>query len=236
MKAFFLLFFLAIWILPAQDNLALPGELGRGAVPGYESQIGIVIKEVPIKGSPYFNDMYTVGETFVNGRNVRLLMRYNAFSDQIEMKDKYQKSFNLLRRTDLQAKFGGKTYKLLDYVEFGKKQQGYFVPLNEGHAVLLHKPRKMFVQAEKPENGYDTYNPPVYRDVSAYYLQIGSAEPVEIALNKRQLLRNLNQYSASLKQYISDNNLKLKSEAEAIKLLNYYNSLRNTDKSKQVNS
>lgn len=195
-----------------------------------------MIEEVPIEGSPYFIEMYTVGETFVNGRNVRLLMRYNAYADQIEMKDKYQKSFNLLKRKDLEANFGGKTYRILAYEENGRKKQGYFNPLNEGHVTLFYKPKKVFVQAEKPENGYDDYSPPTYKDVSAHYLQIGSEKVVQITLNKRQLLKYLrNEHFSELKQYVSDNELKLKTEKEVLQLLNYYNSLKKAQLP-QVNS
>ena len=222
MRAIFLLLVFSVSITTAQIS-----ELSRGSVPSYDSQVGIVIEEVPIEGSPYFNEMYTVGETFVNGRNVRLLMRYNAYSDQIEMKDKFQKSFNLLKRKDLAANFGGKTYKLMDYLENGVVKQGYVNPLNEGHAILFHKPKKVFVQAEKPENGYDEYNPPVYKDVSTHYLQIGNHQAVEIALNKRQVLKYLrNEHFSDIKQYVLDNNLKLKTEKEILQLLNYYNSLK----------
>ena len=82
MRAILILLILSVTVSSAQIT-----ELSRRAVPGYESQVGIVIEEVPIEGSPYFVELYVVGNTFVNGRNVRLLMRYNAFSDQIEMKD-----------------------------------------------------------------------------------------------------------------------------------------------------
>ena len=231
MKTLILLFFMGICVSFGQST-----ELGGRSNPGYDSQIGIVYKDIPIEGSQYFNEMYVVGNTFVNGRNVRLLMRYNALTDQIEMKDKYQKSFNLLKRKDLEAKFGGKTYKILEYVENGEKKQGYFVPLNEGHVVLLHKPRKAFAQAVKPENGYDEFTPPVYKDISAYYLKIGSQDPVEISLNKRHLLKYLNGNISGLKQFIADNDLRLRTEQEVILLLNYYNAFKKAEKTPHENS
>ncbi|MBT8183654.1 MAG: hypothetical protein KJN76_02340, partial [Eudoraea sp.] len=86
-------------------------------------------------------------------------------------------------------------------------------------------------------NGYDEYSPPVYRDVSAYYIQVGSATPVQIALNKRQVLKYLrNGGYADIKQYASENNLKLKTEKEVLQLLNYYNSLKKAVKTPQINS
>lgn len=232
MKAILILLILSVSVSSAQIT-----ELSRRAVPSYESQVGIVIEEVPIEGSPYFTELYVVGNTFVNGRNVRLLMRYNAFSDQIEMKDKYQKTFNLLKRKDLEAHFGGKTYRIMDYVENGKEKQGYFNPLNEGYVTLFYKPKKIFVQAEKPESGYDEYSPPTYKDVSSHYLKVGSQEAVEITLNKRQVLKYLrDEHFSEVKQFVSDNDLKLKSEEEVLLLLNFYNSIKAADKTQEVNS
>ncbi|MEX0290118.1 MAG: hypothetical protein AB3N14_13495 [Flavobacteriaceae bacterium] len=218
MRTFLLLFFLGIGVSFGQIS-----ELSRGSVPSYDSQVGTVFEEVPIQGSPYFNERYVVGNTVVNGKSVRLLMRYNAYSDQIEMKDKYQKSFNLLKRTDLEATFGGKIYRMLAYAEDGEEKKGYFNPLNSGFVKLYHKPKKVFVQAEKPDNGYDEFDPPVFKDVSAYYLQVGSQPLVKINLNKRQLLKHLKEESVSVRKYVEENNLKLKTEEEIVRLLNFHN-------------
>ena len=230
MKSFLLLFFMGTAVSFAQIS-----ELDRRSVPSYESQVGTVIEEVAIQGSPYFNERYVVGNTMVNGKSVRLLMRYNAYADQIEMKDKYQKSFNLLKRTDLEATFGGKIYTMLEYVEEGKKKKGYFNPLNTGIVKLYYKPKKIFVQAEKPENGYDAFEPPVFKDASTYYLQVGSQPLVKINLNKRQLLKHLKEESVSVRRFVEENNLKLKTEEEIVKLLNFHNQ-KLIEKKGQVNS
>jgi hypothetical protein len=78
--------------------------------PGYLAQVGTVFHEIPIEGSPYFDEVYKPGNTQVNGKTVRLLMRHNALTDEIELKDVKQKEFNMLRRKDLEANFGGRNY------------------------------------------------------------------------------------------------------------------------------
>jgi len=192
----------------------------------FDSQIGTLYKEVPIEGSAYVNETYTMGNTYVNGREINLLMRYNAYIDQVEMIDKRQKKFNLLKRLDLKAEIEGKTYALRDYYENGALRQAYFNPLNEGKVVLLYRPKKVFVQAEKPENGYDAYNPPHYKDDSGYYLQRGVEPAEEINLGKGQVMRFLRDKSGEVKDYIRQNDLKLRNETELIQVLDYYNGLR----------
>ncbi len=196
------------------------------SVPGYDSQVGIVFHEVPIQGSPYLDELYKVGNTIVNGKEVRLLMRYNAYNDQIELKDRKQNAFNLLKRKDLEAHFDGKRYVYWAYIEDGVKKQGYFNPLNTGKTVLYFKPKKVFVQAEKPDNGYDTFDPPVYKDVSGYYLQKGDQPLEAVRLAKGPLLRAMKDKSPALKKYISEQDLNPKNEKEAVRLVNFYNSLR----------
>lgn len=188
-----------------------------------DMQIGTVWEEVPVQGSPYYDDVYRVGETLVNHRNVRLLMRYNAYLDQIEMKDKYGKAFNLLKRKDLTATIAGKRYVLLEYKDKNKKVTGYFLPQNNGATVLYWKPKKVFVQAAKPESGYDEFRMPEYADASAFYLSVDGETPEKIQLSKRSVLRNLKGNRSGIKDFILKNNLKLKSAEDVVKLLDFYN-------------
>lgn len=190
-----------------------------------DMQIGTVFKDVPIEGTPYMDEVYRMGIASVNGKEIRLLMRYDAFNDQIELKDKLQKSFNLLRREDIGATIDGKTYKVISYLENGEKKLGYVNPLNSGKVVLYFKPRKVFVQAMKPENGYNDYVPPKYKDNHTYFMQRGNATAEEVRLAKGAVLKFLRDKAPAVKKFVSENRLKLKTETEVVQLLNYYNSL-----------
>ncbi len=191
--------------------------------PGYLGQVGIVFKDVPIEGSPYFDDIFKIGTTTVNGREVRLLMRFNALNDQIELKDVRQKEFNLLRRKDLIADFGGRKYLLLAYEDNFKVKEGYFIPLNEGNAVLFYKPKKEFIQARHPDHGYDTYKPPVYQDASGYFIKIADGPLTPIRLAKGPLLKFLDDRSGKLKHFIRENELDFSSDLAVIQILDHFN-------------
>ncbi|HMB63444.1 MAG TPA: hypothetical protein VKN36_10250 [Eudoraea sp.] len=200
--------------------------IAQESSPGYDAQVGILYNDVPILGTPYLDELYKVGNTVVNGKEVKLLMRFNAFDDQIELKDRKQHSFNMQRRSDLEASFGGKRYVFMKYREGETTREGYFNPLNTGKAVLYFKPRKIFRQAEKPDHGYDVYDPPTYKDISSYHIKIGNQPLTPVRLAKGPLLKVLKDKSSALKKYISTYQLKIKDEKDALKLINYYNTLR----------
>lgn len=190
-----------------------------------DMQIGTVFEEVPIAGTPYLEEVYKMGVASVNGKRIRLLMRYDALNDQIEMIDRNQKSFNLLKKEGIEAEFEGKTYKAIPMMENGEKVLGYVNPLTEGEVVLYFKPRKKFVQAEKPENGYDDYEPPQFVEDNSYLIQRDGKAIEKIRLAKGPLMRYLRDKSAAVKDYVSTYQLDLNSAKDAVQLINYYNSL-----------
>ena len=200
--------------------------VGNGDGITTDTQIGITIEEVPIEGTPYMNPTYKHGETVINKKNrTKALMRYDAFYDAVELLDENNTPRKLLRRKSIQAVFDGKTYKIFDYAEVGKIREGYFNPLNKGETKLLFKPKKIFIQAEKPDHGYDTYKPPIYKDVSSYYIVSESSPAKRINLSKKQILKHLDNNTAQLKKYITTEKLNLKKESDVIQLIDYYNSI-----------
>ena len=225
MRTLLILAALSCGISYGQDLASSVDDVAGNNTNFFDMQIGTVYKEVPIDGTPYMDEIYKTGVANVNGKEVRLLMRYDAFKDQIELKDRMQKSFNLLRREDLHATFGGKKYVAIPYEVNGEKTLGYANPLNEGSVVLYFKPKKVFVQAQKPENGYADYVPPKYKEDNAYYIRKGTGMAEKIRLAKGPVLKYLRDKAPEVKKYVSENSLSLKTEREVVQLLNYYNTL-----------
>tara|TARA_R110000744_G_scaffold153942_1_gene268519 strand:+ start:371 stop:1060 length:690 start_codon:yes stop_codon:yes gene_type:complete len=198
--------------------------IGRPAGVLTPAQMGMSFFEVPIDGSPYMNEIFKKGKTIINGKHTSdALMRYDAYRDAIEIKNENDIARTLLRRSNIIADIDGTIYMVREYRESGENKLGYFNPLNEGYARLLKKPKKIFVQAENPENGYDTFKPAKYQDISMYYIQKGDEPAIETKLSKRKILSFLDDSSEILKQYIKKNELNMQSESDIIQLINYYN-------------
>tara|TARA_R110000764_G_scaffold2541_2_gene10615 strand:- start:36 stop:725 length:690 start_codon:yes stop_codon:yes gene_type:complete len=198
--------------------------IGRPAGVLTPAQMGMSFFEVPIDGSPYMNEIFKKGKTIINGKHTSdALMRYDAYRDAIEIKNENDVARTLLRRSNIVADIDGTIYMVREYRESGENKLGYFNPLNEGYARLLKKPKKIFVQAENPENGYDTFKPAKYQDISMYYIQKGDEPAIETKLSKRKILSFLDDSSEILKQYIKKNELNMRLESDIIQLINYYN-------------
>ncbi len=203
--------------------------VGNGDGITTDTQVGVVFKEIPIEGTQYVDKLYKKGETIIDGKTqTKALMRYDALNESVEILDENQRPRKLLRRKNIVAIIEGKTYEVVDFKNGPKTRSGYLNPLNPGGVILYFRPQKVFVQAEKPENGYDTFDPPTYRDVSGYYLKKGDSPAEPIKLNRRSILKSLGGKTADLKKFVQDHSLNLTKEKDVVRLLNYYNSFHKT--------
>jgi len=89
----------------------------------------------------------------------------------------------------------------------------------------LFKPKKIFVQAQKPDHGYDDFDPPIYKDVSAYYIQDGSNAAIKIRLTKKQILKQFSNHKGKIKNFIAENKIRFNKISDLVKLFDYYNGL-----------
>jgi hypothetical protein len=200
--------------------------------PGYLSQLTFPMVEVPIEGNPYYEETYRLGEVFFEGETFRFFFRYNALRDRIELKDASKRLFHLQKNEIIEPKFGGKIFQLKSYYVEDTLRKGYFIPLNKGNTILYFKPRKVFVQAKKPDNGYETYKPPYYRDVSTYYVQFNNYLLRPVELTRRSFLNMFHARRSEIEEYARRNELDYRDERDAVILVNYYNRITSTESSK----
>ena len=193
------------------------------SVPGYLSQLTFPMVEVDIEGTPYYNEAYRLGQVIFEGEKHTFFFRFNAYKDRIELKDRTKRLYHLKKNEIIEPVFGERIYQLRNYLEDDVLKLGYFIPLNRGEAILYFKPRKIFVQAEKPDNGYGEYSPPYYKDVSGYYVQLGNSLPSPIKLSRRSIMNVLGAKHEDLKEFTNRNQLDLRNEKDVVRLFNFYN-------------
>lgn len=221
MKKLVFLFFLSAGIVVAQS------ELPQG--PLTPSQIGRVFRDVPIEGSQYVNELYKKGSTFIGDKTkTSALMRYDAYNEVIEILDENEIPRQLLRRKNIVAIIDDIIYEVIEYKEAGRPKLGYLNPLNEGPTVLYYRPKKQFVQAKNPENGYQDFQPATFLDVSMFYIKNGNNAAEKVRLNKGSVLRLLVDQKSILNKYIKEHSLNLNKVKDVARLLNYYNSIKKT--------
>ncbi len=189
-------------------------------------QMELVYYDAPTVGTPYLDELYKNGITYIgNNSETERLMRYNAYRDEMEFLSKQSKPLKLLKKENIVVELDGKRYEVHLYRIGGKLAKGYFNPLNEGEVVLYFQPRKKLIEAKNIEHGYDDIDPAQYLNDFNYYLKKGDKRLEKINLGKKDLFYLLGDKYNEMKQYVAEHDLKLRKESDALKLIEYYNSL-----------
>jgi hypothetical protein len=187
-------------------------------------QLELSFYDAPITGTQYLNEIYQKGTAIIdNDKEETRLMRYNAYTDEMEFLSKEQKPLKLLKRENIVVILDGITYEVKFYSFKNKIAKGYFNPLNKGEVVLYLQPKKRLTYAEAPDNGYDDVNPAKYELKFEYYLKKGDQPITKIELGKKDIFYYLSDRSEDVKSFMLKNKLKLRKVEDIIALLNYYN-------------
>lgn len=100
----------------------------------------------------------------------------------------------------------------MSYFEDEVLAKGYFIPLVTGKVSLYFKPKKVFNEAELPDHGYDTFELPLFGDLSGYYIQRDTESAEPIRLGRTPILKFLETSSTELKDYIKAQQLNMNQE------------------------
>lgn len=185
------------------------------------------------EGSPYESEEFNNGYLNFNSKEILVApMRYNSTKQVIEFKDEQGIIREVLRRPEFSATFNNKTYKILEFeLPNNQTKLGYFNPLFIGnHISLLLKPLKH--QTVSAPSGHTSYGSSTkvsivnYTENSSYYIKHDQALAQPIQLNKSNILRALSDKFIEVSNFMNTNNLNLKKEADVIRLLRYYDSLK----------
>ncbi len=176
-------------------------------------------------GSPYLNEEFVIGTVSIkDSESYQTYLRYNAFNDELEMRNGNTTNA-VMKRDYISVSLGGDVFSVHAYAYDGGIKNGYFNALNEGNAVLLRR-REVILQAgQAATSSYSKDTPPRFELQEYYYISINKETAQPVKLNKKGITEVLSDQNADIAAYIKKNKLKLKSEAEVLKLLEHYNSL-----------
>ncbi|KPM32603.1 Hypothetical protein I595_1029 [Croceitalea dokdonensis DOKDO 023] len=179
-------------------------------------------------GSPYLNENFLNATIIANDTSsYPARLRYNAYADEIEMK-KDGEITALFKRPYLEAQIIGDRYRIIEFERNNKTVSGYAISLNESDGMQLYKRvSKIFVPGKEAVSSYKQSTPPTFNDDVSYYLTSPEIKVAkEIKLKKKDLLEHLGN-EEKLKEFLKQSSNKLKSEKEAIELIEYANTLNN---------
>lgn len=184
-------------------------------------------RNVIIEGTPYLEADFKSGTALIqNKKSFIAPMRFNAEKEVIEFLGEDGIKRELLRRPYLTAKIGNNKFLITDYLDDKIEKLGYFNAQSGGKTQLLIRPRKTAISTPRYSAIDFTFK---YVDVSTYYIKKESKAAEKIKLNSRDLLKHLDDKATHLTRFISKNALNLKKERDVIRLLDYYNALKENE-------
>ncbi|WP_339610016.1 hypothetical protein [uncultured Planktosalinus sp.] len=184
-----------------------------------------------IKGSPYEVDYFQPGNLF-EGTELKVSkipMRYNIFSDEIEVKSSFQPNdtdINVLTTSpDYIINIVGNTYVyVLNTVS--KDKSGYFKVLHEGdHYDLYKKSSITYIEKKFAETNYQQDQPARFDRTDTYYMVNKQGRFLELTTSKRKFLNAFGSEKKKVENYIKEHKLSIKDEGDMAKIFSYYNSI-----------
>lgn len=178
-----------------------------------------------VLGSPYLNEEFVIGTVTIKGEeSYQTLLRYNAFNDELEMRNGTTTSA-VMKRDYITVRLGGDVFSVHAYAFNDGIKNGYFNALNDGSAVLLRRRKVILREGQVATSSYGKDKPPKFEMEESYYLSVDGETAQPVKLNKKGVLTALSGTNKDLSSYVKKNKLKLKSESEVLQLLSHYNSL-----------
>lgn len=178
-----------------------------------------------IEGSPYLNEDFVSGEVILNDSiyYTGIPLRYNMYSDRIEFKN----NAGQVLEVDLTAysavfNFGQYHFISTEYLERGKPKLGILEVLSEGR-VQLYKQYDVHFKPATEVKGYQDAQPNRFvRQNDEYLYAIDRGKPASIR-NTKALMEILTPFYPEIEEFKKSEKLKLKKEADLIRLIEFCN-------------
>ncbi|RMA65665.1 hypothetical protein [Ulvibacter antarcticus] len=180
-------------------------------------------------GSPYSNVDFLQGNIYKDKKLAQtgVLMRYNMFSDEIEIKNSStDKTYGaLIQDASVFVKIFNDIYVFAPFQ--GSNANGhYFKVVTEGTNFDLYKKEEVTYQPPyAPKTTYEREKPAEWVKNETYFLVSKSGDYYELPNSKSKILKVMKNKEKDVKDYIKKNKLDLDKEKDLEKLVDYYNSI-----------
>tara|TARA_R100001369_G_scaffold92598_1_gene138633 strand:- start:1532 stop:2233 length:702 start_codon:yes stop_codon:yes gene_type:complete len=180
-------------------------------------------------GSPYANETFIQGNIYKGNElaNKNVLLRYNAFADEIEIKKNEQaETYNaLIKDPDVYVKIFQDIYVFVPY-KGSKEKGGYFNIVKEGNQFDLYKKTKVtYKEPTFAKTSYQSDKPAKWVDTVTYYLVGKDGSFYELPTRKSKVLDVMSKKKKEVKRYIKEQDIDLDKEQDLAKLVGYFNSI-----------
>jgi hypothetical protein len=179
------------------------------------------------EGSQYFNDSFIPAKK--NESDTDILIRYNAFNDQIEINEN-NNTISLTPQRDIEITTIDRknTYVYTEFVsKNGDILNGYLSIISKNNLFTLYKRERIIYEPEVHQtSSYDQYKPPRYKKLdNEYFFKMNNQVILAFPKKKKDLEKVFSGKEKELNLFIKENKISLSDEFDLIKLSNYLNTL-----------
>jgi|APSaa5957512535_1039671.scaffolds.fasta_scaffold53435_2 hypothetical protein len=207
----------------SQQGLFVYGITGSKPIPNMRTQ-----------GSQYYDETFKL--SFIKYFNKRLAedgyMRYNAFTDEIELADTpYAESSDtsLLKDKDLVPVISGETFIYIPHrLKDGRAVIGYLIEIFNGNKYKLYEKRnKVFMEEKKARTSLENTFPPRYVSKIDYYISASGQTPILIPSRKKDFLSLFAENQSLINYFIRNNKIKINKLESILEVIKYAESINN---------
>lgn len=195
-----------------------------------ETSFGLTKAEFnAIKNDAYVNSTCIAGNIYQDENLLKsgILMRYNAYADEIEIAEdlgKKSKYGALTKDESIFVKIANDIYVFVPYNGSNEKG-GYFNVLAEGKTYNLYKKTiSYFREPQKAKTSYGSNTSAAFDKTTKYYL-VKKGEFFELPTGKARLLKVMDSKKDEVVKFIKENKLEVDNESDFIKVFTYFDSL-----------
>jgi hypothetical protein len=179
-------------------------------------------------GTPYNSDSFLLGNVYIKNELSKsdVAMRYNVYSDEIEIKKSLQDDDNeitaLVKSPDIYVIILNDTFV---YVPKGKglEKGGYFQVLTKGTFYNLYKKLgKKYYEAKKAKTSFERDVPAKFEDRAYYYIHFSNGGVVEIPDgSKKKMYKAFGESENDVKNYCKEKGLDITKENDLKRVITY---------------
>lgn len=180
-------------------------------------------KKKNIAGSPFDEEKYMPAK--ISGVNETAMVRYNAYSDQIEVEVE-DKSYFLPKKDEYNIiTFIGtdKIISLKSYIDSkGINTYGYLFEIaSNPNSKVFVKKQVVLTPEKEPISSYDSYVPAKYnKAIDEYYFE-HKGQIKLMAKSKKDLINMFPNKKTEIQSYLKENKVSFKDEKDIIKLVTF---------------
>ena len=179
------------------------------------------------QGSQYYIETFNPAK--IDDSNEVNLVRYNAYTDELEMK--VNDEILVLQPKDNQIIKLVNNTASYEYVAYTDKenitQQHYLVLVSDNPNLKIYKKERItLIPEQQPTGGYQKYKAPMYKKLDPeYYIKMNDGQVVYMSDKKKDVIGLIPGKESALKDFIKENRISTSDDEDLKKLGNYMSTL-----------